>query len=470
MAESISQVLNKVAKAVTSSSQSTGSGRSASLLGKKKQKTRKPSRNSYTAINSNPTGGTRTAGYSLENISGDPVGGGDEWSDDDDNENDDVESLSSIARSDDRLFSPQAVPSAPLGRSWASDTQAFSSTPSDQTFLLHHNSPILAPSLLPDSVLPQEPLFYGAGALVDSVHPLTSDFANSVPRLTPVSSEQFLAIVEDVRAAIAEGIYPARIAKGSSGSYFCRNRAGEIVGVFKPKNEEPYGKMNPKWTKWVHRNLLPCCFGRSCLIPNLGYISEAAASYIDRRLGLNVVPRTEVVALASPTFFYSAKVRWEYRRGKPLPPKLGSFQLFLRGFKDATTFFKEGYDRLIDSAQVGPAGPAQVTNVAENSVKQQSISPSGSAVSINSAAHPYNWSERTQREFQWGFERLVVLDYLIRNTDRGLDNWMIRYNHEPVLTGTMELPGSPVLINGSKFQDSNLLSHIRFIDITSGKF
>ncbi|KAI8839902.1 phosphatidylinositol 3 and 4-kinase-domain-containing protein, partial [Chytridium lagenaria] len=225
----------------------------------------------------------------------------------------------------------------------------------------------------------------------------------------PVSATHFMAILEDVRAAIAEGIYPTRIAKGSSGSYFCRNRAGDIVGVFKPKNEEPYGKMNPKWTKWIHRNLFPCCFGRSCLIPNLGYLSEAAASYMDRRLGLNVVPRTEVVALASPTFFYPAKVRWEYRRGKPLPPKLGSFQLFLKGFKDATTFFREG------------SGSQTLTNR-----QHPPLTPASSTVSITSAAHPYNWSERTQREFQWGFERLVILDYLIRNTDRGLDNWMIK--------------------------------------------
>ena len=31
-------------------------------------------------------------------------------------------------------------------------------------------------------------------------------------------------------------------------------------------------------------------------------------------------------------------------------------------------------------------------------------------------------------KFQFQFERLVVLDYIIRNTDRGNDNWLIRYN------------------------------------------
>ena len=121
------------------------------------------------------------------------------------------------------------------------------------------------------------------------------------------SAKDFKAIFDNVKLAISNGIYPSRISKGSSGSYFCRDMSGKIVGVFKPKDEEPYGNLNPKMTKWLHRNFLPCCFGRSCIIPNLGYISEAAASYIDRRLGLFVVPRTEVVKLASPTFHYSVQ-------------------------------------------------------------------------------------------------------------------------------------------------------------------
>jgi hypothetical protein len=34
----------------------------------------------------------------------------------------------------------------------------------------------------------------------------------------------------------------------------------------------------------------------------------------------------------------------------------------------------------------------------------------------------------TSCEFQFKFERLVVLDYIIRNTDRGNDNWLIKYD------------------------------------------
>lgn len=34
--------------------------------------------------------------------------------------------------------------------------------------------------------------------------------------------------------------------------------------------------------------------------------------------------------------------------------------------------------------------------------------------------------------FQLQFERLVVLDYIIRNTDRGNDNWLIRYDQPKI--------------------------------------
>ncbi len=99
-------------------------------------------------------------------------------------------------------------------------------------------------------------------------------------------------------------MYPQRIYQGSSGSYFVKNQEGKTIAVFKPKDEEPYGRLNPKWMKWMHRLCCPCCFGRSCLIPNQGYMSEAGASLVDSKLGLHVVPKTKVVRLASDTFNY----------------------------------------------------------------------------------------------------------------------------------------------------------------------
>ncbi|CAH2054183.1 unnamed protein product, partial [Iphiclides podalirius] len=110
---------------------------------------------------------------------------------------------------------------------------------------------------------------------------------------------QFSELVWQAEVAIDNGIFPERIYQGSSGSYFVKNPGGKIIGVFKPKDEEPYGRLNPKWTKWMHKLCCPCCFGRSCLIPNQGYLSEAGASLVDSKIGLKVVPKTKVVKLVS---------------------------------------------------------------------------------------------------------------------------------------------------------------------------
>ena len=41
------------------------------------------------------------------------------------------------------------------------------------------------------------------------------------------------------------------------------------------------------------------------------------------------------------------------------------------------------------------------------------------------------------KDFQQKFERLVILDYIIRNTDRGNDNWLIKYER-PEVTASLE--------------------------------
>lgn len=159
--------------------------------------------------------------------------------------------------------------------------------------------------------------------------------------------------------------------------------------MFKPKDEEPYGRLNPKWTKLFHKLCCPCCFGRACLIPNQGYLSEAGASLVDTKLNLQIVPKTRVVRLVSETFNYpridrqKAKIKRTIKERVPaarfkrmtLPPKIGSFQLFVDSFKDADYYLRR--------------------------FEQEPL------------------SARMAQKFQLQFERLVVLDYIIRNTDRG---------------------------------------------------
>ncbi|XP_052227225.1 phosphatidylinositol 4-kinase type 2-beta-like isoform X2 [Dreissena polymorpha] len=211
--------------------------------------------------------------------------------------------------------------------------------------------------------------------------------------------ETYAQVVYETELALDLGQKPKLSEKGSSGCYFVYNRLGKIIAVFKPKDEEPYGQLNPKWTKWLHKLCCPCCFGRSCLVPNQGYLSEAGASLVDKKLQLNIVPTTKVVRLSSRTFNYNAIDRAKATTKKNiaenfpqlgkrfhrigLPPKQGSFQLFVNGYKDADYWLRRfDYEAIPES---------------------------------------------TARKFQTLFERLVILDYIIRNTDRGNDNWLIKY-------------------------------------------
>lgn len=102
----------------------------------------------------------------------------------------------------------------------------------------------------------------------EGVRPITAEgLAEDQPGA--MTKAEFEAIVDSVRVAIRQEVHPSMISQGSSGSYFARNPDGKIVGVFKPKDEEPYAAGNPKWNKWIHRNLFPCCFGRAWYVLNL---------------------------------------------------------------------------------------------------------------------------------------------------------------------------------------------------------
>uniref|UniRef100_A0A6J0SQN0 Phosphatidylinositol 4-kinase type 2 n=1 Tax=Pogona vitticeps TaxID=103695 RepID=A0A6J0SQN0_9SAUR len=213
---------------------------------------------------------------------------------------------------------------------------------------------------------------------------------------------EFAEIMQRVEQAIECGVFPERISQGSSGSYFVKDSKRNTIGVFKPKSEEPYGHLNPKWTKYFHKICCPCCFGRGCLVPNQGYLSETGAYLVDSKLGLGVVPKTKVVWIVSETFNYSAIDRAKSRGKKyalekvpkvgkkfhriGLPPKVGSFQLFVEGYKEA--------DYWLRKFETDPL------------------------------------PENTRKQFQSEFEKLVVLDYVIRNTDRGNDNWLVRYEKQ----------------------------------------
>ncbi|XP_062964368.1 phosphatidylinositol 4-kinase type 2-beta isoform X3 [Cynocephalus volans] len=237
---------------------------------------------------------------------------------------------------------------------------------------------------------------------LDPTHARSSVTACSSAMNAFSDDPEFADIILRAEHAIEFGVFPERISQGSSGSYFVKDPKRKIIGVFKPKSEEPYGHLNPKWTKFVHKVCCPCCFGRGCLLLNQGYLSEAGAFLVDEKLHLGIVPKTKVVCLVSETFNYTAIDRAKSRGKKyalekvpkvgrkfhriGLPPKIGSFQLFVEGYKEAEYWLRKF-----------EADPLP---------------------------------ENIRKQFQSQFERLVILDYIIRNTDRGNDNWLIKYEKQ----------------------------------------
>ena len=289
----------------------------------------------------------------------------------------------------------------------------------------------------------------------EGVRPLTAKQLSELPPADEgpdrCNKDHFDEVVESVRIAIELGMHPKMITQGSSGSYFARNAEGKIVGVFKPKDEEPYASRNPKWTKWIHRNLFPCFFGRACLIPNLSYVSEAAAYVLDVQLRTNIVPHTDIVWLSSKSFYYDF---WEkggfWRRNKQLPAKPGSFQVFLKGYKDATMFLREH-----------PWPDQNTTDFRADIVDKKKRRPlancmPGAAPSDDEDESPqvpspipqenvpkFAWTPTLKQAFREELEKLVILDYIMRNTDRGLDNWMIKIDWQSQDVSIVAEPPKP---------------------------
>lgn len=301
---------------------------------------------------------------------------------------------------------------------------------------------------------------------------VSSGVVKTLDHKHPMTQEEYDSLVQSVKRAISEGIHPKMIAKGSSGSYFARAKVDgrvKTMAVFKPKDEEPYGRLNPKTTKWLHRQfrwLIP--FGRSCLIPNLSYISEAAASLLDTRLSLNIVPKTQLVSLTSPAFFYDWIDRTAYKNGKPLPEKIGSMQCFMHGFQDASDFLRshpwpgrsiaDTFDdsthrasnltkRFLGAIKVvcGRTGTEGYDDEADMEYERALFDASEGGHN-----QPFYWSAGLQQSFREELEKLVILDYLMLNTDRGADNYMIKYceaEHEkslidiaPTRSAQLEVP------------------------------
>lgn len=56
------------------------------------------------------------------------------------------------------------------------------------------------------------------------------------------------------------------------------------------------------------------------------------------------------------------------------------------------------------------------------------------------------WTDAIKQSFREELEKLVILDYLMRNTDRGLDNWMVRVDEN---NQQVSIVSEPLKMNGN---------------------
>lgn len=150
-----------------------------------------------------------------------------------------------------------------------------------------------------------------------------------------------------------------------------------------------------------------------------------------------MVPYTDVVNLSSKSFHYPFWDRYSYSRNKKaLPAKPGSFQVFLKGFKDANIFLRKHPwpDQYLSGFRTNDSHRKRKRRWADNcrptraraGEDEDSDDGLGGSRPVTPGPDNFVWTESLKQSFREELEKLVILDYIMRNTDRGLDNWMIK--------------------------------------------
>lgn len=122
-------------------------------------------------------------------------------------------------------------------------------------------------------------------------------------------------------------IHPPELCdEGLSGTYFLRNPEGDIIAIFKPRDEEGASLKNPK--NFSPEGLFECPLSRNKqgILPGEGAQREVAAYLLDKRTGFSGVPKTVMVALHHPCFDNNTVHSSEHG----IQLKIGSLQEFIQ--------------------------------------------------------------------------------------------------------------------------------------------
>ncbi|MCH9626865.1 MAG: hypothetical protein S4CHLAM2_04960 [Chlamydiales bacterium] len=149
-------------------------------------------------------------------------------------------------------------------------------------------------------------------------------------------------VIQEARKALEKGLYPILITVGCSGAYWMRGPDRQIVGLFKPFDEEIHAPHNPvgpsfqgalgqRRTRW------------GCRVGEAAH-HEVGAFLVDAFFGFGIVPRTYYAAFTHRTFFLAREDRLASNR--PKKTKYGSFQEFVGGFVPFLEIYQDEKDVL----------------------------------------------------------------------------------------------------------------------------
>ncbi|EEB98363.1 hypothetical protein MPER_02139, partial [Moniliophthora perniciosa FA553] len=122
-------------------------------------------------------------------------------------------------------------------------------------------------------------------------------------------------------------------------------------------------------------------------------------------------------------FFYDWLDRSAAKKGKPLPEKIGSRSI--ADTFDDSTHRQGGYSkRLLGALKVVCGRTGDIDDMYDDYEDERLFD----ATEAGNGQGMFYWSPALQQSFREELEKLVIAsDYLMLNTDRGADNYMIKY-------------------------------------------
>lgn len=149
-------------------------------------------------------------------------------------------------------------------------------------------------------------------------------------------------IILKAQKGLEKGFGPILVVEGYSGSYWIRGPEREVLGLFKPFDEEIQGPNNPIGPEFQGA-LGQRQIRTGCRVGESAH-HEVGAFLVDAFFGFGIVPRTYYAKFSHRTFFLAGEDRFASLRSKKT--KYGSFQEFIEGFTSLSKIYKEQKDLL----------------------------------------------------------------------------------------------------------------------------